>query len=127
MVFGGGLANIDPDDGMNVSNCTIWGNIAGPGPGGIQGFATLKSTIVAGSVTSGLTPTPIIDVDGNFISAGFNFIGNAGGSSDFNQPTDQTGTPSARLDPDLVVIDQPDGFISGILIPRCGSWSWIRK
>ena len=59
------------------------------------------------------------DVEGSFTSAGFNFVGDKGTSTGFTQPTDQTGTNAAPLDPELIVIQST--LTNGILVPRCSS------
>ena len=120
---GGGLHNAGVLAKLNVSNCTLMQNLADSG-GGISnetfGTATVKSTIIAGSI-AGSNAQPIADVQGSFTSEGFNFIGDKGSSTGFTQATDQVGTSGARLDPRLFLIPGPLGFNNGILLPSCGS------
>lgn len=112
---GRGGAIFSVSNSLRVSNCTIVNNHTFPGTGTIQGqasgggvesfggAATLRSNIIAlNSDSSGDSP----DVNGSFSSAGFNLIGMKDGSSGFTDPTDQTGTNAAPLDPKL----DPDGL-----------------
>src|SRR4029079_18469309 len=95
---------------VNVSNSTIANNISSgfPSPlmfgGGIfnvAGIVRVKSTIIALNQvvsqenTQGSNP----DASGAFTSQGFNLVGKSDGSTGFTQPTDQTGTVAAPLDP----------------------------
>ena len=85
---------------LNVTNTTLSSNIASI-CGGIftssDTIVNIKSTISSSNSDSSDIP----DVFGSFTSGGFNLIGNVDGSDGFNQPTDQTGTTSAPLDPKL--------------------------
>lgn len=93
---GGGIYNLGS---LNVTNSTISHNNASTG-GGIysSGTAHVKSSIIA--LNTGPTSGP--DVNGDFISAGFNLIGKRDGSIGFNiLATDQRGTIAAPLDPML--------------------------
>ncbi len=109
-ISSGGSSIGNGDTGaVNVSNCTIMNN-AGVG---ISGPATVKSTIIAGNGLS-IGPT---DVSGSFVSAGFNLIGIADGATGFDASTDQKGSPSDPLDPQVDL----GNIINGIIIPRCGS------
>jgi len=120
---GGGIRNVGAG-ALNISNSTFFQNIVklGISGGGINGSATVKSTIIAGSFDDGIF-NPVTDVEGSFTSAGFNFVGDKGTSTGFTQPTDQTGTSAAPLDPELIIIPQSPtfGLTNGILVPRCGS------
>ena len=85
---------------LNITNSTISGNSA-PSYGGIftdptYGGVAVKSTIIALN-TANQNP----DLFGRYNSAGFNLIGDAVGSTGFNQPTDQTGTSASPLDAKL--------------------------
>lgn len=91
---GGGIHNLSGS--VNISNSTITKNSAGLGQG-VYGPATVKSSIIA--LNAGGP-----DIEGDYSSAGFNVIGQRGSSSGFTQPTDQTGTSSAPLDPKLTNI-----------------------
>ena len=117
---GGAIRNVGTG-AVRVSNCTFMHNGADSG-GGISGPATVKNTIIAGSLRN-QGPAQIADVEGTFTSVGFNFIGDKGGSTGFTEPTDQTGTSAARLDPNLIFIPGMVGSstTNGILVPRCGS------
>ena len=82
----------------NISNSTITGNSA-PSTGGVfmsGGMVTVKSSLVALN-TADTNP----DISGAYASGGFNLIGDAVGSTGFNQPTDQTGTSASPLDAKL--------------------------
>jgi hypothetical protein len=90
----GGILN---DGLLNASNSTISGNSGyGIFNSGAANQATIKSSIIALN-TNSVTP----DVGGSFTSQGFNLIGKVDGSTGFTQPTDQTGTVAAPLDPKL--------------------------
>ena len=82
-----------------VTSSTISDNIAyEQGGGGIfnlYGTVELENTIVAGN--SGPNP----DVEGNFISNGYNLIGDGTGSTGFTAPGDQVGTSANPIDPKL--------------------------
>jgi len=92
---GGGLFN---GGTMVISNCTFSGNTAGAG-GGIDNTATasVRNTIVAGNGTGASGS----DCSGTFISAGYNFIGIADGSSGWGAAGDQTGTAGSPINPQL--------------------------
>ena len=99
---GGGIHNFGGGT-VNVSNSTIIGNTAigsiGQG-GGIQnggGTVNVKNSIIALNSSSASGP----DVNGTFVSAGFNFIGKSDGSTGFTAATDQKGTVASPLDPKL--------------------------
>ncbi|HKQ51182.1 MAG TPA: Calx-beta domain-containing protein [Pyrinomonadaceae bacterium] len=131
---GGGIFNLSGGV-VNVINSTISGNIAQNG-GGIAtvsgGVVNLTNSTVSSNVALGFgftgngggfynsEPSPstvnvkssIIalnrpsEVEGVFASHGFNLVGQAADANGFTQPTDQTGTPAAPLDPKL----DPDGL-----------------
>ena len=86
---------------LNVTNSTISGNSAtGADGGGIStsgGTANIKNSIIA--LNTAFTQRP--DVNGTFVSAGFNLIGKRDGSNGFTAATDQTGTIASPLDPKL--------------------------
>ncbi len=96
---GGGIFNASNHAIVNLDNSTIAGNSANRGGGLFNdlgpAFFTVKSSLVA--LNTGSTP----DVNGNFMTAGFNLIGKTDGSSGFTPPSDQTGTIAAPLDPKL--------------------------
>jgi CSLREA domain-containing protein len=97
----GGTANIASstisDNGSN-QNLSAGGILVSGGA-----TVTVSNSIVAGNRLNATTPDVAVD-NGTFVSLGFNLIGNAGSVSGFNQSTDQTGTPSARIDPKLDVL-----------------------
>jgi hypothetical protein len=94
---GGGILNLVGD--INVSNSTISNNSGSTGGGGIwniqpdQGIVQVKSSIIAQNAGG--------DVGGVFSSQGFNLVGNTDGGFGFTAPTDQTGTGVLPLDPKL--------------------------
>jgi hypothetical protein len=71
---GGGIFNHGP---LSVANSTFSANTSGEGGGGIENQTTaiIADTIIAGAKGS--------DVAGNFISLGFNLIGDSSGGSGF--------------------------------------------
>src|SRR5262249_8803299 len=107
---GGGIRNDFSSQGvgaMTLTNCTITGNSAGqPGTrsisgGGISnnGSADDSPANIGGCIIARNTGVRGTDVVGNFISLGYNLVGDTGGSNGFNQPTDQTGLdPGLELD-----------------------------
>lgn len=105
---GGGIFN-EGGATLRVTNSTISANTTagvGNAGGGIfnvafdgvhpGGVATVKSAIIA--LNDSISGP---DVDGSFMSAGFNLIGKIDGSTGFSQPTDHIGTTAAPLDPKL--------------------------
>ncbi|HYW74312.1 MAG TPA: hypothetical protein VE961_25040, partial [Pyrinomonadaceae bacterium] len=116
---GAGVRNVT--GAMNISNCSFVQNLAEANGGGISGPATVKSTLVVRSFSAQFVRS-VADVAGNITSAGFNFIGDKGTTTGFNQPTDQTGTASAPLDPRFESFSIPaSDFKIEKLVPRCGS------
>jgi CSLREA domain-containing protein len=109
-LFGNSASNgngggIQSDRGrVIVTNCTLSRNSASNGTGGgiftlTGGGASLnaESTIIALNTATSSGP----DVNGDFISGGFNLIGKKDGSSGFTAATDLTGTVASPLDPKL--------------------------
>ena len=94
--------------GGNGSN--IFNNGApGAGTGGVAsaaGSATLRNTLCAGNTARGNVPA---DVNGTFISQGYNLIGTADGSSGFNATGDQPGTNAAPLNAQLGTLQNNGG------------------
>jgi Right handed beta helix region len=93
---------------VDISDCTITNNTL-PGGGNAAGVIArgtthIRNTIIAGNQTgngaSGLVP---FDVEGTFISGGFNFIGSQDTSTGFANPGshDQVGTSASPIDPKL--------------------------
>jgi hypothetical protein len=99
---GGGIYNTSDSSSsatMTINNSTFAGNSASSGGGGINsisGTATIGGCIIARNRAMGGP-----DVNGFVTSQGFNLIGEASNSSNFNQTGDQTGTQAAPLDPGL--------------------------
>jgi hypothetical protein len=107
---GGGIVVGSADSTVEVISSTVVGNRAtgttqfyeGGGGigfyrgGGSQGTLVLLNTIVAGNSSATTGP----DVDGAAISLGYNFIGQADGSSGWGSH-DKTGTSNNPLDPML--------------------------
>ncbi|MBV9008169.1 MAG: hypothetical protein JO354_03235 [Verrucomicrobia bacterium] len=107
--------------GALISGCTIANNTGtktalsggGNSPGGVYtgnttNFPTIQNTIIAKNSTVS-DPGSYSDVSGTFISNGYNFIGDADGSTSFNQSTDQTGTTSSPKDPLLGALQDNGG------------------
>ncbi len=101
--LGGGIFNFEI---LTVTNCTIAGNTAAESGvsgssfgGGIRTSfdapATVKSSLIAQNTAADGGP----DVSGEFNSSGFNLLGQSDESTGFIDPTDQTGTTAAPLDP----------------------------
>lgn len=117
---GGGIAN-GPTGTASVTNSAIIGNSSTLGTssgGGISngGTVQVKNSIIALN-THVLSP----DVEGTFISAGFNVIGKTDGSTGFTAP-DQTGTIAAPLDPRLDPAGlQDNGGPTRTIALLCGS------
>jgi len=88
---GGGVYNAGT---LTINNGTISNNSAVGAGSGIRsaGTSTLKNTLVAGNDNDD-------DVDGAFVSGGYNLIGNADGATGFGSTGDQTGTTGAVIDP----------------------------
>ena len=101
--IGGGVSNA----GLLVLNhCTITRNAAAQIAGGVnsshrEARATVTNTIIAGNQARDAP-----DVTGDFISQGFNLIGVADGGRGFTQSTDQTGTASSPLAPNLLAVTE---------------------
>ncbi|MEO5720504.1 MAG: choice-of-anchor Q domain-containing protein [Chthoniobacterales bacterium] len=100
-IQGGGISTVAAFAGgaLTVTNSTIVRNFSsGSNGGGISsdssGPVNIKNTMVALS-------TGTRDVNGIFVSSGFNLIGKVDGSTGFTAPTDQTGTIAAPLDPKI--------------------------
>ncbi len=87
---------------IEIMSSTISGNSASGifGGGGIynsSGSVAVESSIIA--LNSAVGPGP--DANGNFLSRGFNLIGNNNSAAGFDAATDQTGTSTSPLDPKL--------------------------
>ena len=89
-----------------LSSCTISSNTATGGTGGVNGGAyggglradvgssQIQNTIVAGNMGS-----QAADVSGDFVSQGFNLVGNTNGSTGFVTTGDQAGTIISPINP----------------------------
>jgi len=108
---------------VNITNSTLSGNSATSSGGGVfynnSGTVTVTNSTISGNsdigiVTNGGTVnvrSSIIalnmvgatraDVNGAFVTGGFNLIGVKDGSTGFTSLSDQTGTAAAPLDPKL--------------------------
>ncbi len=101
---GGGIQN-SSGASLTVTSSTISVNNCLSPPGSLNGFGggistqtgvAIKSTIIARNI---VLNTSYRDVQGTFLSHGFNLIGEADGSGGFTMPTDQKGSVAATLDP----------------------------
>lgn len=140
-VEGGGIYN---EGTATVSNSTISGNASRGGGGGIfnsgtlslvfstltlnrggngggvfnnaSGTVTARNTIIAGNVP--FLPVDNInpDVSGNFISDGYNLIGDATGSSGFGATGDIVGTSTNPIDPRLAALSFNGGSTATIAL-----------
>ncbi len=108
---GGGLYN---EGTLSISNCTFSANHAGPGGGILNGGTlTIWNTIVAGNIPTGGGA----DCSGAFISAGYNFIGTADGSSGWGATGDQTGTAASPINPQLGSLQDNGGPTFTMALP----------
>jgi Ca2+-binding RTX toxin-like protein len=85
----------------SISNSTISGNQAAVFAGGINGSATITSSIVADNVNNENTGTN--NLNGDFISGGNNLIGDSDGGSGFvnGENGDIVGTTDNPIEPNL--------------------------
>jgi CSLREA domain-containing protein len=101
---------------MTLNACTMNGNGASGGTGGTgsspenNGFGgaakaavvvTGGNAVVRNTLIAGNSGTNSRDVDGAFLSPGYNLIGSADHSTGFADATDQKGTDSAPINPQL--------------------------
>jgi len=103
----GGGGGIDNDHGsLTLNSCTIAGNSGDTGNstaggGGVQNVsgssADVTNTLIAGNTTNQVGG----DVNGAFLSNGYNLIRNRNASTGFTAPTDQTGTAANPLNASL--------------------------
>jgi hypothetical protein len=127
----GGAIRNGPGSNLTVTNSTITGNNCISPPGTLNGFGggiyseffpstvNIKSTIIANNIALNMSNW---DVRGAFSSQGFNIVGAIDGSSGFTASTDQTGTTSARLDPQLNTSGpQNNGGPTNTIMPLTGS------
>lgn len=136
-----GGAAIYSQGSLTLTGCTISGNVATGGNGGTArnnpendghpgssiagimavagGSATLSNTLCAANSSYGPgSYSP--DVQGAFVSKGFNLIGTADDSSGFTQASDQTGTDAARINPLLGPLAN-NGGPTNTMAPGTGS------
>lgn len=99
---GGGINNARS---LNMTHVTIAQNEASGVAGLNNGF--FSSTSIANTIIAKNQGNR--DVFGNFISSGFNLIGDGSGSTNLNQPTDQVGTNAAPIDPLLAPLGNNSG------------------
>ena len=96
---GGGIGNQADHSIVRLDNSTISSNSANRGGGLFNDvgatFFNVKNSLIA--LNTGSTP----DVNGNFMTAGFNLVSKTDGGTGFTPPSDQTGTIAAPLDPKL--------------------------
>jgi CSLREA domain-containing protein len=100
---GGGViqglnGGFNPCDVM-VESATITRNTGATGGGYFvdAGTATVRNSVIAANATTGTGP----DVEGAFVSADHNLIGDATDSTGFTEPNDVTGTTAEPIDPRL--------------------------
>jgi len=93
---------------LQLSNSTVTANFSRlRGSIANDGNASVKSSIIAQNFGAGLATTTLVttaghpDVDGSFLSQGFNLIGKKDGSSGFSASTDKKGSAAAPLNPKL--------------------------
>jgi CSLREA domain-containing protein len=118
---GGAVFNLGT---MTLTACTVNGNAASFGPGGTgnspsnNGFAGAARASVVTAAGSGVVRNTLIagnigatsrDVDGTFVSQGFNLLGTADHSTGFTAVTDQKGTDSTPLNPQLGTLQNNGG------------------
>jgi FG-GAP-like repeat len=100
--YGGGIRNgnnISNSGFLGIKNSTINGNSSANG-GGIYNYSTLSATVNSTLIALNSAPSGP-DGAGTFASRGYNLVGKRDGTTGFTQPTDQTGTIAAPLDPRL--------------------------
>ena len=110
-----------------LTSCTITNNTL-PGGGNAagviaRGTVSIRNTIIAGNTTgNGAGGQIAFDVEGDFVSGGFNFIGGADTSTGFGQAGshDQTGTWASPIDPKLGPL-QDNGGLTPTRLPSTGS------
>lgn len=104
-ISGGGLDITRGDDTITLANVTMYGNrvttTASAGGGGINSVSTrftVRNSLIAGNTDAGAASP---DCVGNFISQGYNLLGDATGCSFTATTGDQMGSASAPIDPRL--------------------------
>jgi hypothetical protein len=100
---GGGIYFSNAFGQATVYNSTIAANASTNGAPGIHLTQPNYNTYVRNTIVAGGNPGEInfSDVQGLFVSQGFNLIGVAEGNTGFTQATDLRGTSAAPLDPVL--------------------------
>jgi alpha-L-arabinofuranosidase len=118
--YGGGIYN---QGALTLRSCTIAGNYAFYDGGGIynSGTVDIGNTIVAENSAPNNAPYGQ-DVSGDFVSSGYNLIGQSDGSSSFinGVSQDQVGNSASPLDPRLGPL-QDNGGPTPTLSPQIGS------
>jgi CSLREA domain-containing protein len=101
---------------LHLTSSTISGN---RGTGVVNAdSATVHNTIIAANLDN--AGNLGADVAGNFISKGYNLIGNGTGSTGFLQVGDQVGTSQQPIDPKLGPLEDYNGPVYS-MTPRWGS------
>jgi hypothetical protein len=95
---GGGIENNSAGT-MTINNSTIVGNSASSSGGGINAAGSVVS--IGGCIIARNRAMGGPDINASVTSQGYNLIGDKSNSDGFTQPTDQTGTQAAPLDPKL--------------------------
>jgi hypothetical protein len=126
--FGEGAGiGTEQNSATELTSCTITNNTL-PGGGNAagviaRGTVSIRNTIIAGNTTgNGAGGQTAFDVEGDFVSGGFNFIGGADTSTGFGQTGahDQTGTWASPIDPKLGPL-QDNGGLTPTRLPSTGS------
>jgi CSLREA domain-containing protein len=112
---------------IELKNCTITNNTltGGGNAAGViaRGMVSIRNTIIAGNTTgNGAGGVTAFDVEGEFVSGGFNFIGGQDTSTGFAKPGshDQVGTWASPIDPKLGPL-QDNGGLTFTRLPLAGS------
>jgi hypothetical protein len=127
--FGGGISNFANRNtntataALTINNSTITGNSASFNGGGIFDNSTNSVSIGGCLIARNSAQQGGPDVYNPVTSQGFNFIGDASGSSgSFNQPTDQTGIdPKLELDGSNQPLLKDNGGPTPTIALLCGS------
>ncbi|MCL4789709.1 MAG: hypothetical protein KJ070_23505 [Verrucomicrobia bacterium] len=105
---GGGIYSLSA--AITIESCTISSNWGRAQAGGVKTTGcTIRNSIVAGNITSSKNTGEGNDVNGPFVSLGYNLIGETNGSSGLGAIGDQLGTTNTPINPNL----QPLGYYGG--------------
>jgi hypothetical protein len=107
---GGGIVSYSGT--VITHGCTISGNDAGGVAGGIYNTPVLGNTPVvqiANTIVAGNTGGSHPDVEGAFISEGYNLIRNGDGGSGFTSVADQVGTAGSLINANLSALQNNGG------------------